>query len=93
MKINNFFYYPAASISKIIIYRLKNLIEIKLKIIKQFFLYYKLIKKVKKLKNTKKNQKAFVFANGPSLNILSPDKINKINYDIFVVNKFINQKE
>ena len=93
MKINNFFYYPTASILKIIIYRLRNLIEIKLKIIKQFFLYYKLIKKVKKLKNTKKNQKAFVFANGPSLNSLSPDKINKINYDIFVINKFIISKE
>jgi len=47
----------------------------------------------KKLKDTKRGKSAFVFANGPSLKIIDPEKINryqKEGYDVFAGNSFIN---
>lgn len=90
MKINNFLYYPSASLCEIILFRIKNFIEVRLKFFKQLLFYRKHVNITKKLKYTKKNKKAFIFANGPSINKLNIKKINKKYYDIFVVNKFIN---
>ena len=49
--------------------------------------------KIKKLKDSKKGQKAFVFANGPSLNKIDAEKIKKYQdegFDVFAGNSFIN---
>jgi hypothetical protein len=93
MKINNFFYYPSSNIFKILLFRLQNFFVTKLRVTKQNLFFNRHINKTKKLKDTKKNKRAFIFANGPSLKNLSAEKINKIGYDIFVINKFIDFKE
>lgn len=65
-----------------------------------FFIKYNLLKstlinKSKSFKNIKKGKKVFVFANGPSLNKISPEKIKKFkenNYEIIAINSFISSK-
>lgn len=50
------------------------------------------LKKTKELKNTKKGQKCFVFANGPSMNLLDAKKIEqyqKAGFDIICVNSYL----
>jgi hypothetical protein len=72
---------------------------IKIKLIK-LFLYFKynvlekqIINKTKKLHNSKKGKKVFVFANGPSLQKISPHKIQKYKkngYDLIAINSYIS---
>jgi hypothetical protein len=50
------------------------------------------LKRTKELKNTKKGKNCFVFANGPSLNLLDARKIEryqKAGFDIICVNSYI----
>lgn len=50
------------------------------------------IKKLKKLKDTKKNRNAFVFANGPSVELLDANKIlkyKKEGFDVWCVNSYL----
>ena len=53
-----------------------------------------LFNKVTHLKNSKKDKKAFVFANGPSLLQIDPHKIHKLcesgDYDVFGVNSYVS---
>jgi len=54
-----------------------------------------LIKKTKGLKNTKKRKKCFVFANGPSINLLDYEKVlkyQKLGFDIICMNSYIISK-
>jgi hypothetical protein len=88
MIVNNLLYYPAASIIRIIIYKLTLFLKTILRIAYQYFKFYNFIRKTKKLKNTRKSKKAFVFANGPSLRKIDFNKINKLGFDVFVTNKF-----
>jgi hypothetical protein len=83
------FYYPSASIAKIITYRCQKKIHTTLhywidKIINRHE-YERLVK----LRNSMKGRNAFVFANGPSLTILNPKKIHTTGYDIFAVNGYL----
>lgn len=51
------------------------------------------LKRTKELKNTKKDKKCFVLANGPSINLLNLEKIKKYqesNFDVFCVNSYIS---
>ena len=52
------------------------------------------INTTRRLKGTCKGRKAFVFANGPSLDILDPSKIliyqKDADFDVFAVNSYIN---
>ena len=53
----------------------------------------KLLEKTLKVKNLKKGKKVFLFATGPSINILDPKKVNDIkkdNYDIFSLGGFLS---
>jgi hypothetical protein len=88
MKVNNLFYYPTASIISVIIYKLTLFLKTIFRITYQYFKFHSFILKTKKIKNTKKNKKAFVFANGPSLRKVNFSKVNKLGFDVFVVNKF-----
>lgn len=70
---------------------------IKARLTAEFFLFtlpnFRRINKFKGFKNTKKDKKAFVFANGPSLGKLDPYKIKKyqkMGYDVFAGNSYIN---
>ena len=70
---------------------------IKARLIAEYFLFtlpnFRRINKFKRLKNTKVDKKAFVFANGPSLGKLDPYKIKKyqeMGYDVFAGNSYIN---
>ncbi len=50
------------------------------------------LKRTKELKNTKKGKKCFVFANGPSMNLLDIKKIEKYQktgFDVICVNSYI----
>ena len=50
------------------------------------------LKRTKELKNTKKGKKCFVFANGPSMNLLDIEKIEqyqKAGFDVICVNSYI----
>lgn len=50
------------------------------------------LKRTKELKSTKKGQKCFVFANGPSMNLLDVKKIEKYQktgFDVICVNSYI----
>ena len=50
------------------------------------------LKRTKELKNTKKGQKCFVFANGPSMDLLDVNKIEqyqKAGFDVICVNSYI----
>ena len=54
-----------------------------------------IIKKTKGLKNTKKGKKCFVFANGPSINLLDYEKVlkyQKLGFDIICMNSYIISK-
>lgn len=56
---------------------------------------FHIIRKTKLLKTISCGKKAFVFANGPSLNKLDPHKIlfyKRAGYDIFAVNSYINSE-
>lgn len=79
-----------------------------MKIIKNNFLilntYYKLqeillkqkLKKIKKIKLSKKNKNIFIFGNGSSLNKINFKKIKnyqKKNYDLMVMNNFFSTKK
>lgn len=51
------------------------------------------LKRTKLLKNTKKGKKCFVFASGPSINLLDINKIKKYQesgFDVFCVNSYIS---
>lgn len=70
---------------------------IKIRLIAEFFWFtlpnYSKINKLKKIKNSKRNKKAFVFANGPSINKLDANKIKSYQekgFDIFAGNSYIN---
>jgi hypothetical protein len=70
---------------------------IKARVIAEFFLFtlpnLRRINKFKGFKNTKKGKKAFVFANGPSLEKIDPYKIKKyqkMGYDVLSGNSYIN---
>lgn len=89
MKKKDFFYYQESSILQIIKYRVISQIKSNIKNLIIFYRYKNQIKKTLKLKSSKSNKKAFVFANGPSVNKLDPEKINGFNYDIFCVNGFL----
>jgi len=93
MKVNNIFYYPSANILLIILYRIKLFLQSKYHFMKDYLSNQKEYKRVKKIYNTKKNKKAFVFANGPSINKIDFKKVNNYNYDIFVVNKFFETEK
>jgi len=50
------------------------------------------LKKTKELKNTKRGKNCFVFANGPSMNLLDVEKIEgyqKAGFDVICVNSYI----
>jgi hypothetical protein len=50
------------------------------------------LKRTQKLKNTKKGKKCFVFANGPSMNLLDVEKIEryqKAGFEVICVNSYI----
>ena len=54
-----------------------------------------LIEKTKELKNTKKGKKCFVFANGPSINLLDYEKVlkyQKLGFDVICMNSYIVSK-
>ena len=70
---------------------------IKIRLVAEFFWFtipnYSKINNLKKIKNTKKNKKAFVFANGPSISKLDPFKIKSYQesgFDVFAGNSYIN---
>ena len=53
------------------------------------------LKRTKELKNTKKGKKCFVFANGPSMNLLDVKKIEKyqkLGLDVICMNSYIISK-
>lgn len=70
----------------------------KLRLCAEYFIFtlpnFFALRKTKKLKDTKKGRNAFVFANGPSVNKLDPQKINDLQrhkgYDVFAGNSYIN---
>lgn len=87
-----FFYYPDSSILGIIIYRLRIRVSSLARQLYQFVFYRQILQKTKKLQGVKKGQKAFVFANGTSMNKLDPLKIKSLGYDIFAVNGYMLSK-
>ena len=93
MKVNNIFYYPSANILFIILYRIKLFLQSYYHFMKDYLSHHKEYKRAKKIYNIKKNKKAFVFANGPSLDKIDFKKVNNYNYDVFVVNKFFENEK
>lgn len=83
-------YYPNASILEIFFYRTKIIFFAYLKLFYLCFFNFRDFIDTRKLKNSKKNKSAFVFANGPSLSLLSPDKIRDYGFDVFAVNGYLN---
>ena len=86
-------FYFGISISQILKYRVITY----LKIFKYYILYVlpllKYFSKTKRLKNSHKNDYAFVFANGPSLKKVDPNKVanlQKKNFYVFAVNSYIS---
>jgi hypothetical protein len=70
---------------------------IKIRLVAEFIWFtlpnYSKINKLKKIKNSKKNKKAFVFANGPSISKLDAYKIKSYQekgFDVFAGNSYIN---
>lgn len=67
------------------------LLEIKWLLFNSFF-NWRIFQKTLKLKNSRKGKKLFLFANGPSLKILCPNKIKnyqKLGYEVFAINSFV----
>ena len=85
--------YTNLQINKIILLRVKTYFKIS----KYFFRYtmWSLhdLNRTKNLKGIHSNDSAFVFANGPSVNLLDPVKINlykNIGYSVFGINSYIS---
>jgi hypothetical protein len=88
----HFFYYPDSPILNIIIYRLRIRVSSVIRQLYQFIFYRRILQKTKKLQGEKNGQKAFVFANGASMNKLDPLKIKSLGYDVFAVNGYMQSK-
>ena len=86
---NKIFYYNKKTLLKIFIYRATLILIVKLRYLIFIIFFYSEIKKITRLKNTKKGFSAFVFANGPSLNKLNKKKIEKLKFDIFAINNVL----
>jgi hypothetical protein len=87
---NKIFYYNKKTLLKIFIYRATLILIVKLRYLIFIIFFYSEIKKITRLKNTKKGFSAFVFANGPSLNKLNKKKIEKLKFDIFAINRYVD---
>ena len=79
-----------------IIERLKVFIRICYYYCKRIFILFNLFELIK-LKNSCKNKSIFLFGNGPSINLINPDKINHYinneNFDFCAVNMFYNTNQ
>jgi len=84
------FYYPAASLWEIVVYRSTTYLKNLLRIMIDSFRYFQDQKITKELLLSKKGKCAIVLANGPSVALLDPKKVAELNYDIFAVNGYVN---
>jgi uncharacterized Rossmann fold enzyme len=84
--------YLGISAPKIVRYWLRVKLEVAYYYLKYCIINFESLLKTYKLKNTKKNNKVFVFGNGPSMKKLDPIKIKNYSnngYDIIACNGFI----
>jgi hypothetical protein len=89
VKNRKFFYYPEASVFQIVVHRFSLRLRSLVKMAIIFYKFSRQIKTTKGLRGSKKGEKVFIFANGPSVNNLDPNKINSCEYDVFCVNGFL----
>jgi hypothetical protein len=84
-----YLYYPGSSIARIIAYRVR-------KRVRSALLYWRDrlrspagYAQLRALRGTARGRNAFVFANGPSVQLLDPVKVKNTGFDIFATNGFL----
>jgi hypothetical protein len=85
----HYIYYPGSSIAQIVAYRARKTLRSSLLYLRDRLRHSSGYARLRALRGSARGRSAFVFANGPSMAVLDPQKVAQTGFDIFATNGYL----